>query len=72
MSAIPIAGDLVPASPARGLAMVMAAATVGRAVTTIPATWLYDRHGISAERDPRGRLGARRRGGDDDPAPARR
>ncbi len=28
--------------------MVMAAATVGRAVTTIPATWLYDRHGISA------------------------
>lgn len=48
VSAIPIAGDLVPGVPARGLALLMASSTLGRAVTTIPTTWLYDHHGITA------------------------
>lgn len=48
VSAIPIAGDLVAGSSARGLALLMAASTLGRAVSTIPTTWLYDRHGIAA------------------------
>ena len=48
VSAIPIAGDLVPGSPARGLALLMASSAIGRGVTTIPTTWLYDRHGIGA------------------------
>jgi DHA1 family inner membrane transport protein len=48
VSAIPIAGDLVPGSPARGLALLMASSAIGRGITTIPTTWLYDRHGIGA------------------------
>jgi DHA1 family inner membrane transport protein len=48
VSTIPIAGDLVPGRPARGIALLMAASTTGRAITTIPTTWLYDRVGISA------------------------
>jgi MFS transporter, DHA1 family, inner membrane transport protein len=48
VSAIPIAGELVPGRPARGLGLIMAAATTGRAITTIPTTWLYDHVGISA------------------------
>jgi MFS transporter, DHA1 family, inner membrane transport protein len=48
VSAIPIAGDLVPGNPARGLALLMASSAIGRGITTIPTTWLYDRHGIGA------------------------
>jgi predicted MFS family arabinose efflux permease len=48
VSSIPIAGDLVPGRPARGIALLMAASTTGRAITTIPTTWLYDHVGISA------------------------
>jgi predicted MFS family arabinose efflux permease len=48
VSAIPIAGDLVPGSPARGLALLMASSAIGRGITTIPTTWLYDHHGIGA------------------------
>jgi predicted MFS family arabinose efflux permease len=48
VSAIPIAGDLVPGRPAKGLGLLMAASTTGRAITTIPTTWLYDHVGISA------------------------
>lgn len=48
VSAIPIAGDLVPGRPARGLALLMASSAIGRAITTIPTTWLYDHHGIGA------------------------
>jgi predicted MFS family arabinose efflux permease len=48
VSAIPIAGELVPGRPARGLALLMAASTIGRAITTIPTTWLYDHVGIAA------------------------
>ena len=48
VSAIPIAGDLVPGRPARGLALLMASSAIGRGITTIPTTWLYDHHGIGA------------------------
>lgn len=48
VSAIPIAGDLVPGSPARGLALLMASSAIGRGITTIPTTWLYEQHGIGA------------------------
>jgi predicted MFS family arabinose efflux permease len=48
VSAIPIAGDLVPGNPARGIALLMASSAIGRGITTIPTTWLYDRHGIGA------------------------
>jgi predicted MFS family arabinose efflux permease len=48
VSAIPIAGDLVPGRPAKGLGLLMAASTTGRAITTIPTTWLYDHVGIAA------------------------
>jgi DHA1 family inner membrane transport protein len=48
VSTIPIAGDLFPGRPARGIALLMAASTTGRAITTIPTTWLYDHVGISA------------------------
>jgi DHA1 family inner membrane transport protein len=48
VSAIPIAGDLVPGNPARGLALLMASSAIGRGITTIPTTWLYDHHGIGA------------------------
>ena len=48
VSLIPIGGELVPGLPGRGLGLLMAAATVGRAITTIPTTWLYDNVGIAA------------------------
>jgi predicted MFS family arabinose efflux permease len=48
VSTIPIAGDLVPGRPARGLSLMMSSSTIGRGMTTIPTTWLYDRHGIAA------------------------
>ena len=48
VSLIPIGGELVPGLPGRGLGLLMAAATLGRAITTIPTTWLYDNVGIAA------------------------
>ena len=48
VSLIPIGGDLVPGLPGRGLGLLMAAATMGRAITTIPTTWLFDNVGIAA------------------------
>ena len=48
VSAIPIGGDLVPGQPGRGLGYVIAAATLGRSITTIPATRLYESSGIGA------------------------
>ncbi len=38
---------LVPASPARGLGMLIAGGTVGRAIASIPATRLYEQHGMT-------------------------
>jgi predicted MFS family arabinose efflux permease len=48
VSLIPIGAELVPGLPGRGLGLLMGAATMGRAVTTIPTTWLYDHVGITA------------------------
>ena len=48
VSLIPIGAELVPGLPGRGLGLLMAAATLGRAVTTIPTTWLFDHVGITA------------------------
>ena len=48
MSAVPIGGDLMPGRPGRGLGLFLGATAVGRGVTTIPATRLYDAHGMGA------------------------
>jgi predicted MFS family arabinose efflux permease len=48
VSLIPIGAELVPGLPGRGLGLLMGAATMGRAITTIPTTWLYDHVGIAA------------------------
>jgi DHA1 family inner membrane transport protein len=48
VSCIPIGGELVPGSPARGLGTMIACGTLGRALTAIPATRLYDRWGLTA------------------------
>ncbi|MDQ3469551.1 MAG: MFS transporter [Actinomycetota bacterium] len=48
VSAIPIGGDLIPGSPSRGLGMMLACGTLGRAAMSIPATSLYERSGIPA------------------------
>ncbi len=47
VSCIPIGGDLIPGSPARGLGTMIACGTLGRALTAIPATRLYDRWGLT-------------------------
>ena len=46
VSAIPLGTAVVPGSPARGMALMFAAGTLGRAVASIPATSLYEHHGI--------------------------
>jgi DHA1 family inner membrane transport protein len=47
VSCIPIGGELLPGSPARGLSTMIAFGTLGRAVTAIPATRLFDRWGLT-------------------------
>ena len=46
VSAIPLGTAVVPGSPARGMALVFGAGTFGRAVASVPATRLYERHGM--------------------------
>ena len=46
VSAIPLGTAVVPGSPARGMALMFTAGTLGRAVASIPATSLYEHHGI--------------------------
>ncbi|MFV0306655.1 MAG: MFS transporter [Desertimonas sp.] len=46
VSAIPIGAELVPGSPGRGIGTMIACGTVGRAAMAIPATRLYEDHGI--------------------------
>lgn len=48
VSSLSIGSHLVPASPARGLAAVIAAGTFGRALTSAPSTWLYEHNGMWA------------------------
>ena len=46
VSAIPLATALLPGSPARGMALLMGAGTMGRALADVPATRLYDHFGF--------------------------
>ncbi len=46
VSAIPLGTAVVPGSPARGMALIFTAGTLGRAIASIPATSLYEHHGI--------------------------
>ena len=48
VSALSMGSQLVPGAPARGLGAVIAAGTTGRAVATVPTTWLYERQGFWA------------------------
>lgn len=47
VSAIPLSTAAIAGSPARGMALMMGAGTVGRAAASIPATRLYVRHGMA-------------------------
>ena len=47
VSTIPIGAELVPGSPGRGVGTMVAWATVGRAAVAIPATRLYENHGLA-------------------------
>lgn len=47
VSAIPIGAELVPGAAGRGIGTMIACGTVGRAVTAIPATRLYERFGLA-------------------------
>lgn len=46
VSAIPLGTELVPGAPARGLALMLAAGTLGRATMSIVATRVYVSHGM--------------------------
>ncbi len=48
VSALSLGAQLIPASPARGLGMMIGAGTAGRAVMSISATRLYTAHGLTA------------------------
>lgn len=47
VSAIPLSTAAIVGSPARGMALMMGAGTVGRATVSIPATRLYERFGMA-------------------------
>lgn len=47
VSLIAVGSTLVPGSPARGLALMLTGGTLGRAIASVPATRLYDRHGMA-------------------------
>ena len=47
VSAIPIAGTLVPGRPGAGFGRFVTALTVGRSVTTIPLTLVFERWGFT-------------------------
>lgn len=47
VSAIPIGTELVAGAPAQGVAIMFFVGTLGRAGATIPATGLYERHGMA-------------------------
>ncbi|MBI5089035.1 MAG: MFS transporter [Actinobacteria bacterium] len=46
VSSLALASSLVPGSPARGLGVMIAAGTLGRAVASVPATRLYEDGGL--------------------------
>ncbi len=47
VSAIPLSTAAIVGSPARGMALMMGAGTIGRAAMSIPATRLYESHGMA-------------------------
>ena len=47
VSMLPLAANLIPASPGRGLGIVLAGGTLGRASMSLVATAAYDRYGIN-------------------------
>jgi predicted MFS family arabinose efflux permease len=47
VSAIPIGAELVPGAAGQGIGTMIACGTLGRAVTTVPATRLYERFGMA-------------------------
>ena len=47
VSAIPLSTAAIAGSPARGMALMVGAGTVGRATASIPATRLYERFGMA-------------------------
>jgi len=47
VSAIPIGTELVAGAPAQGVAIMFFVGTLGRAGATVPATGLYERHGMA-------------------------
>jgi predicted MFS family arabinose efflux permease len=47
VSAIPLSTAAVVGSPARGMALMMGAGTVGRATASVPATRLYEQFGMA-------------------------
>jgi predicted MFS family arabinose efflux permease len=47
VSGIPLGTAVVKGSPARGMALMFTAGTLGRAASSIPATRLYEGHGIA-------------------------
>ncbi len=48
VSSIPIGPTLIPGAPGRGLGTMIAFGTLGRGLTSIVATRLYEAHGLSA------------------------
>jgi predicted MFS family arabinose efflux permease len=48
VSSLSMATNLIPGHPAMGLGLCVGAGTLGRALTAIPATRLYDAHGFGA------------------------
>lgn len=46
VSLLPLAANMIPDSPARGLGFAIGGGTLGRAVMSLVATAAYDRHGI--------------------------
>lgn len=46
VSVLAVGSALVPGSPARGLAVLLSGGTMGRAIASIPATRLYEHHGM--------------------------
>jgi DHA1 family inner membrane transport protein len=47
VSLLAVGSTLVPGSPARGLAIMLTGGTFGRALAAVPATRLFDRHGMA-------------------------
>jgi hypothetical protein len=47
VSILPLAANLIPASPGRGLGIVLAGGTLGRAAMSFAGTAAYDKFGIN-------------------------